>query len=144
MAASNMVDEPFRRVRPKITDRNAHFWQGGADGVLRLLRCQSCATYLHPPAPVCRSCRSMSVRPEPLSGQGVVYAYTINRYQWVPGMEPPYVVALVELVEQAGLQLLTNIVGCAVEEVRTGMDVEVVFARNDDVFVPLFRPSTAR
>ena len=144
MAAWNIVDEPFRRVRPRITHRNAHFWQSGADGVLRLLRCQCCGTYLHPPAPVCRSCRSMDVRPEVLSGQGVVFAFTINRYQWVPGMEPPYVVALVELVEQPGLQLLTNVVGCAVDEVRTGMEVEVVFARNDDVFVPLFRPSRAR
>jgi uncharacterized OB-fold protein len=144
MAASNIMDEPFHRVRPKVTGRNAHFWRGGADGVLRLLRCQRCGTYLHPPAPVCRSCRSMIVRPEAVSGQGVVHAFTINRYQWVPGMEPPYVVALVELVEQPGLQLLTNIVGCTVDDVRIGMDVEVVFARDDDVFVPLFRPSTAR
>jgi uncharacterized OB-fold protein len=144
MAALNIVDETFRRVRPKITDRNAHFWQAGADGVLRLLRCQNCATYLHPPAPVCRSCRSMNVHPQALSGRGVVFAYTVNRYQWVPGMEPPYVVALVELVEQAGLQLLTNVVGCPVDEVRTGMEVEVVFARNDDVFVPVFRPASAR
>jgi uncharacterized OB-fold protein len=54
------------------------------------------------------------------------------------------VVAIVELVEQAGLQLLTNVVGCPVDEVCTGMQVEVVFARNDDVFVPVFRPSSAR
>jgi uncharacterized OB-fold protein len=142
MVASKVVDETFRRVLPKVTSRNAHFWQGGADGVLCLLRCQVCGTYLHPPAPVCRSCRSMAVAPEAMSGRGVVYAYTINHYQWVPDMEPPYVVALVELVEQAGLQLLTNVVGCAVDEVHTGMDVEVVFARNDDVYVPLFRPIT--
>lgn len=103
MAASNIVDEPFHQVRPKVTDRNAHFWHGGADGVLRLLHCQRCRAYLHPPAPVCRSCRSMNVRPEALSGQGVVHAFTINRYQAVPGMEPPHVVGLVELVEQPGL-----------------------------------------
>src|ERR1700730_14301784 len=143
MAASNVVTEAFPRVRPKITDRNAHFWQGGADGVLRLLRCQACGTYLHPPTPVCPSCRSMRVAPEALSGRGVVYAYTINRYQWLPDMEPPYVVAVVELVEQEGLTLMTNIVGCGIDEVRTGMDVEVVFARNDDVYVPLFRPVAA-
>jgi uncharacterized OB-fold protein len=139
MSASNVVVEPFPRVRPKITSRNSHFWQAG-DGVLRLQRCQECGTYLHPPAPVCHTCRSMRVAPEGLSGRGVVYAYTVNHYQWLPDMEPPYVVALVELVEQAGLRLLTNVVGCPVDEVRTGMEVEVVFARNDDVYVPLFRP----
>ena len=136
-----VITESFPRVRPKITHRNAHFWRGGADGILHLLRCQDCATYLHPPTPVCRSCRSMHVMPEPLSGQGTVFAYTVNHYRWVPDMEPPYVVALVELVEQDGLQLMTNIVECAIEAVHTGMQVEVVFARNDDVYVPLFRPA---
>jgi uncharacterized protein len=140
----NVIDESFPRVRPKLTDRNAHFWQGGADGALRLLRCQACGTYLHPPAPVCRVCRSMDVAPEALSGRGVVYAYTVNHYRWLPDMEPPYVVALVELVEQAGLQLLTNVIGCDVGEVRTGMAVEVVFARHGDVHVPLFRPVDVR
>jgi uncharacterized OB-fold protein len=143
MTVPNVVTEPFPRVRPKITDRNAHFWQGGEDGVLRLLRCQACGTYLHPPTPVCRACRSMRVAPEALSGRGVVHAYTVNHYRWLPDMEPPYVVALVELAEQAGLQLLTNVVGCGVDEVRTGLAVEVVFARNDDVYVPLFRPVDA-
>ena len=137
----NVITEPFPRVRPKVTNRNAHFWQGGADGILQLLRCQDCGTYLHPPTPVCRSCRSTHIAPEPLSGRGTVYAFTVNHYRWVPDMEPPYVVALVELAEQAGLQLMTNIVGCPLDEVHTGMEVEVVFAHNDDVYVPLFRPA---
>jgi uncharacterized OB-fold protein len=143
MTAPNVLTEAFPRVRPKITARNAHFWQGGADGILRLMRCQACGTYLHPPTPVCWSCRSTRVAPEAVSGRGVVYAYTINHYQWLPDMPPPYVVAEVELIEQEGLRLLTNIVGCAVAEVRSDMEVEVVFARNDDVYVPLFRPTAA-
>jgi uncharacterized protein len=143
VTAPEVVTEPFARVRPKITGRNAHFWQGGADGLLRLLRCQSCGTYLHPPTAACWSCRSLHVVPEVLSGRGVVYAYTVNHYRWLPDMDPPYVVAEVELVEQEGLLLMTNIVGCAVDQVRTGMEVEVVFARHGDVFIPLFRPLTA-
>jgi uncharacterized OB-fold protein len=82
--------------------------------------------------------------PEAVSGRGVVYAFTVNHYQWLPAMEPPYVVALVELVEQDGLRLLSNIVGCPVDEVRTGMEVEVVFARSEDVYVPLWRPIARR
>ena len=143
MTAPKVITEPFARVRPKITGRNAHFWQGGADGQLRLLRCQSCGTYLHPPTAACWSCRSLHVAPEALSGRGAVYAYTINHYPWVPDMEPPYVVAEVELVEQEGLRLMTNIVECPLDRVRTGMEVEVVFARHGDVFIPLFRPVAA-
>jgi uncharacterized protein len=82
----------------------------------------------------------MHVAPEVLSGRGVVYAYTVNRYQWLPDMEPPYVVAEVDLVEQDGLRLMTNIVDCPLDEVRMGMEVQVVFARHDDVYIPLFRP----
>jgi uncharacterized protein len=139
----HVVTEPYPRVRPKVTGRNAHFWQGGADGFLRVLRCQSCGTYLHPPSPACWSCRSMEVAPEALSGRGVVYAYTVNHYRWLPDMEPPYVVAEVDLVEQEGLRLMTNIVECPLDEVRTGMEVQVVFAQHDDVYIPLFRPIAA-
>ncbi len=140
MTVPDVVTESFPRVRPKITERNAHFWQGGADGRLRLLRCQSCGTYLHPPTAACWSCRSMAVVPEVLSGRGVVYAFTVNHYRWLPDMEPPYVVAEVELVEQEGLRLMTNIVECPPDDVRTGMAVGVVFARHGDVYIPLFRP----
>jgi uncharacterized OB-fold protein len=144
MTADNIIVESFPRILPKVTGRNAHFWHGGADGVLRLQRCQMCRRYLHPPSPVCPSCRSMWLTPEPLCGRGSVYAFTVNHYRWLPNMEPPYVVALVELVEQDGLRLLTNIVGCPTDEVRTGMAVEVVFSRNQDVYVPLWRPVARR
>ena len=143
MTAPDVVTESFPRVRPKITERNAPFWQGGADGRLRVFRCQSCGTYLHPPTAACWSCRSMDVVPEVLSGRGLVYAFTINHSRWLPDMEPPYVVAEVDLVEQEGLRLITNIVECPLHRVRTGMEVEVVFARHGDVFIPLFRPVAA-
>jgi uncharacterized OB-fold protein len=56
-------------------------------------------------------------------------------------MDPPYVVAEVELVEQEGLRLLTNVVGVEPGAVAIGMAVEVVFAQHEDVYVPLFTPT---
>jgi uncharacterized protein len=39
------------------------------------------------------------------------------------------------------LRLITNIVGCSVDEVRIGMPVEVTFEdRSETVTVPQFRP----
>jgi uncharacterized OB-fold protein len=35
---------------------------------------------------------------------------------------------------------MTNIVGCAPDEVYVGMPVEVTFDEHDDVWLPLFRP----
>jgi uncharacterized OB-fold protein len=72
-----------------------------------------------------------------------VHTFTVNHQAWMPGPELPYVVAIVELPEQEGLRLTTNIVDCAPEEVRIGMPVEVTFEQHDDVWIPLFRPAGA-
>jgi hypothetical protein len=48
----------------------------------------------------------------------------------------------VELPEQAGLRLTTNIVGCAPNDVEIGMPVEVTFETFEDIALPLFRPRT--
>ena len=53
-------------------------------------------------------------------------------------------VAMVEIVEQAGLRLKTNLVNCPVEDIRIGMPVRVVFRHLEDpggdLWLPLFEP----
>ena len=47
-----------------------------------------------------------------------------------------------ELVEQPGLMFATQIVGCAEEDLRTGLPLEVVFERlTSELVVPFFRPA---
>jgi uncharacterized OB-fold protein len=54
------------------------------------------------------------------------------------------VIGLVELVEQPGLRLMTNIIHCPPEQVRIGMAVRVVFENvSDEVALPLFEPEQA-
>lgn len=135
------VGTPFR-ILPRITDRNRHFWTGGRDGELRFLRCGACGTWVHPPAPVCPSCHGDDLGVEAVSGRARVATYTVNHQAWMPGPELPYVVAIVELPEQEGLRLTTNLVEVDVADVRIGMEVEVVFEAHpdDEVWIPLFRP----
>jgi hypothetical protein len=52
----------------------------------------------------------------------------------------PYVIAIVELVEQDGLRFTTDLVHCPVEAVTIGLPVRVVFEQRGQVFVPLFEP----
>jgi uncharacterized OB-fold protein len=130
------------RIPPLITDLNRHFWTGGAEGALRFLRCVDCGHYLHPPSPVCRRCLSQKIEIAAVSGRGHVVTYTINHQPWRPGVAVPYVVALVELVEQRGLRLTTNLVGCSSEDIEMSMPVRVEFERTGEVFVPVFRPET--
>ncbi len=137
------VTEPFR-ILPKVTPENEHFWRGGAEGELRFLRCRACRTWIHPPAPVCPACYGRDVAPEAASGRAVVHTFTVNHQPWIPTFDPPYVVAIVELPEQAGLRLTTNIVGVDPDDVWIGMPVRVRFEFRDDngyqVWLPLFEP----
>lgn len=125
---------------PHLDDENRFFWTAGAEGALRFLRCLDCRHYLHPPRPRCPSCRGENLTPESVSGRATLASFTVNHQPWVPGMEVPFVVAIVELPEQVGLRLTTNLVECAPEAVRIGMALEVVFGHYEDVWLPYFRP----
>ena len=124
---------------PQVNDDNRAFWTGGADGVLFIVRCNDCGYWIHPPSPRCPKCLGENVEPTPVSGRGHVYSYTINERHWVPGLQVPYVIAIVALEEQADLRLMTNIVGCSPHEVAIDMPVQVEFQeRGEEVFVPVF------
>lgn len=130
---------PFR-ILPKLERDTEFFWTSGADGRLRFLRCDVCHLFVHPPSPVCPRCLSRSVSPAPVSGRARVLSYTVNHQPWIPGFEPPYVFAVVEIDEQPSVRLFTNIVDCPAEDVRIGMPVSVRFENHDDVWIPLFAP----
>jgi hypothetical protein len=134
-----MAETPFR-VLPKVTSENEHFWRGGETGELRFLQCSSCGYLVHPPAPVCPRDLSRELAPRAVSGRATVTTYTINHQPWYPGLDPPYVVAIVTIEEQEDLRLMTNIVNCDVEKVRVGLPVQVLFEHHDDVWIPLFEP----
>ncbi|MCL4422670.1 MAG: OB-fold domain-containing protein [Actinobacteria bacterium] len=133
------ADGPPLRLLPRLDDTNRFFWTSGADGRLRFLRCQECLTYVHPPAPICPSCLGSKLTPDAVSGRATLHSYTVNHQQWIPGSQE-YIIALVEIDEQEGLRLTTNLTACEPEEAAIGMAVEVVFALHDDVYLPLFRP----
>lgn len=126
------------RILPRLDAINRAFWTGGAQGELRILQCQDCAGFIHPPREVCRHCLSENVAPIAVSGNGVIDTFTINHQPWMPGMEVPFVVARVALDEAPDVFLTTNIVGCPVTDVDIGDRVRVSFLQQDDVWIPLF------
>jgi uncharacterized protein len=132
-------------VVPELTDLSRPFWQGGEKGQLVFLRCQDCGYYLHPPIPICPIDQSKNLAPEAVSGRATLASYSVNHHPWLPGFELPYVVALVEIVEQPALRLTTNLINCPEEGIRIGMKVQVVFRHiedaNGDVWLPLFEPA---
>ena len=124
------------------------FWAGAREGRLLIQRCQACGTYVHLPRPVCRACRSFDLAPEQVSGRGTVYTFTETHRPFHPFFvdRVPYLLAAVELEEQAGLRVLSNLVGMdgVTGEPRIGMSVEVDFEwLSDELAIPVFRPAGA-
>ena len=78
-----------------------------------------------------------------MTGRARVVTYTVNYQPWIPGSEP-YIIAVVELIEQDGLHLTTNLVGIDGDDVEMGMEVEVVFEPVGEIFLPLFQPARLR
>lgn len=133
----------MQRKLPLLTAENRPFWQGGADGVLQICHCDACSRYFHPPAVVCPRCQSRKVGPQPVSGRGQVFSYTVNHQPWIPELAAPFVVAIVELEEQPGLRFLSNLVGDEPMQGWIGMPVHVVFEQVEDVWLPLFEADRA-
>ncbi len=128
-------------LRPAPTPDEVEFWESGADGRLRIQRCNACQRWQHPPNPVCFQCLSRDVAFEPVSGQGTVYSMTINHQPWRPHLTEPYAVIVVELDEQPGLRFVSRIVGAAPDQVTIGTRVWATFEPlGDGLFAPLFTP----
>lgn len=117
-----------KRPEP-VPDRfSLPYWQHAREGRLAFQRCADCRSFQHPPGPLCRSCGGRDLDFEPVSGRGKVYTYTVTYHHVVPGFEEvPYVVAMIEMEEQPGLRVLSNVLGVGPESVRVGLEVEVRF-----------------
>ena len=132
---------PIQHPRPGVSWETRAFWEGCARGELVLQRCGRCGVIQHRPRALCASCLSSEILHFVASGRGTIYTYTITHQNQAPGFREavPYVLAYVELDE--GPRLLTNIVECALEQVRIGLPVQVDFADEDGFSVPRFRPA---
>jgi uncharacterized OB-fold protein len=129
------------RPVPALEERTQAFWRACRAGRLEFTRCRPCGFLIHPARPICPKCRGRDLDTQQVSGRARLFSFTVNHQPWFPGQEVPYVIALVELVEQPGLRLTTNLVNCPLERVEIGMDLQVVFENvTDEVALPLFAP----
>jgi uncharacterized OB-fold protein len=128
----------MERPLPLPDAETAFFWDGARAERLLINRCSECGFWIHPPKPSCPRCGSGTIAPAAVGGRGVVHTYTVT-HTAIPGFEPPFAVVLVELEEQAGLRLVSNLVDVPPDDVAIGMPVEVVFrAAGAEVTLPLF------
>ncbi len=133
----------YSKPLPQPDMESQGFWDGCKEHELRILRCDACSTYVHFPAPICHNCNAMGLSWRAVSGKGKVFTFVVVYQPVTPGFadDVPYVVAWIELDEQAGLKMVSNIVECDPSDVTIGMPVEVVFEDvTPEVTLPKFRP----
>lgn len=138
-----MTEAKGQRIFLPPNEITQFFWDAARAHRLEVLRCDGCGHYVHWPQPICPRCQSERLTPAEVSGRGAVYSYTVVEHVFNPLLAGavPYSLAIVELEEQEGLRLLTNIVDCPHEELRIGMDVEVTFEDYENGSLPQFRPA---
>jgi uncharacterized protein len=135
-----IADPLLSRPVPASDPLAAFFWASGADERLRFLRCGECGFYVHPPSHPCPQCFSAQLAPAVVSGKGTVAACTVNVQEWVAGQRP-YSIAVVELDEQEGLRLTSNVVGSDPYAVHIGQRVRVCYIARNDIYYPVFEPA---
>ncbi|MFL6055019.1 MAG: OB-fold domain-containing protein [Actinoallomurus sp.] len=129
-----------RRFRPAIGPDTRFFWDGVRDGELRIQRCAECGRLRHPPGPMCPECHATKRGHVTASGRGTLHSYVVHHHPPVPGLDPPFVVALVDLEE--GVRMVGNLLDCPPDQVLIGMPVELVFQETDDeLALPQWRPA---
>jgi uncharacterized protein len=130
------------RVEPPVTDASAPFWDATREQVLSLPWCLDCGEPFWFPREVCPKCLGSAIEWRPASGRGVVYAVTVeNKPMMLRAVfgDERYAIALVELDE--GVRMMTNVVGCPVDEITVGQPVGVTWEpMSDGRHLALFTP----
>lgn len=132
------------RPLPAPDEVSRFHWDAAARNRLVLQRCRSCARLQYPPEVCCAHCQSEEFEPAETTGLGVIYSYAVVDRPLHAGFVDrlPYVVVLVELNDQPGLRILTNLVDVPPgTRLSCGMPVEVVFENRGSVTLPQFRLS---
>lgn len=124
------------RPLPEITAENRSFWIGGERSELMIAFCSDCAAAIHPPQLLCPQCQSCDVETRAVPGSGTIFTFTINHQPWLPEMEVPFGIAVVDVDGAPGVRV-TAMVNCDTPEALTiGQRVEIGFQQVDTVWIP--------
>lgn len=134
----------YDKPLPDIEPGTQPFWDALRRHELIFQHCGSCGHEFAPYQPVCPKCLSQDLEDRKSSGRGTVYSFSVVHRAPMPAFRAdiPYVVALVQLEE--GFYVTTNVVGCPVDQVSIGMEVEVDYLdATPEITLARFKPRGA-
>jgi uncharacterized OB-fold protein len=118
------------------------YWAAARERELRFQRCRDCATWRHPPGPMCPACGSFAHEWARGSGRARLLSWVIVHPPVLPAWKDrvPFPVLLVECEE--GVRTMGGLVGAGPEVLRMDMPLVVDFAPSPDGdLVPQWRPA---
>ncbi len=132
----------YKKPVPTPDEASRPFFAGARQHCLMIQQCSTCGAVMWPVKSRCNNCLAATVTWVPASGKGTLYSFALMHQVYHPGFasEVPYNIVEVDLEE--GLRILSNVVGCANEDLRIGMPLEVTFEDvTEEVTLPRFRPA---
>ena len=127
------------RPRPVPDLQTEPYWQGARSKALLVQECDDCSERVHPSSPCCPNCLNVDLRWIQVSGAGVVVGYCRVAQPLVAGVETPYVVVSVSLLDAPEVELIANLVGREISDIAVGAPVHVTYdVVDDDVVLPQF------
>ena len=143
MSDRPVSDAKPRRMEPATSDVTEPFWEATRQRQYLLQWCLDCEQPIFYPREVCPRCLRTSLEWRQASGEGRVYAVSVQHRPAMPlpaFMDGPYVVALIDLAE--GVRVMSNVVGCLPDEVTVGMPVSLTWEPlTDGRNLPQFGPA---
>lgn len=135
-----MANTQLNKPGPSPSPSSQHFWSEACEHRLVLQACSHCGESVFYPRQRCPACWHDALTWREVSGRGAVATYTIVHKPGHPAFAAlaPYVVALIDLDE--GARMLSNVIGCPVDEVRVGQRVVVSWEEQGEYTLPKFRP----
>jgi len=131
VASGSAAPAPARPL-PSPTDITRPYWEGAAQGILRLQRCSACGIFQFYPRGFCNACLSDAIEWVASEGKGTIYSFTVNHRGPSPYFKgrTPYVVALVDLDE--GVRMMVNVLDGPVSTLVIGARVSITFEQVSD------------
>jgi uncharacterized OB-fold protein len=114
-------------IPPAVTEETEAFWAGAAEGRLVVERCDACGARSFPPRGMCRICRNRAMSPFEITDRGRIYSYTVNYQRWLPDLEVPYPIVLVEFDDHPGVRIVGRLRGRDPDRIAIGDEVEIGF-----------------
>ena len=110
------------------------FWDGLAQGRLRIQRCNLCDGWQWGPEWICHRCHSFDLRFDETPAEGVIFSHQRVWHPVHPALaeQGPHIIVLVELPVAGGVHIVGNLIGDPMLSLDIGASVRGVFEHHLD------------